>query len=228
VIGGSRYLQGSTYVSNALTLIKKLISSSQLADDLLRAVTFALHGASPGQVWPIGKLSQGLVQFLGSTSDGWWPQPKPLTCSPHGDIAEAEGLEIQPLAVLSTSYTGTLPEYPFTAFAISPVGFKGHCPVLIERAAVLAIEHIEAEPLDVVAAFLQSLATSRCRLAGFGMGADCRPKPRGTPGTGVMGEALENHSGALADELPGRLAVSGWWRLMWGRSNAALEWRARG
>jgi hypothetical protein len=57
VIGGSRNLQGSTYVSDALTLIKKLISSSQLADDLLGAVAFAFHGTSPGQVRPIGKLS---------------------------------------------------------------------------------------------------------------------------------------------------------------------------
>jgi len=31
-------------------------------------VAFAFHGASPGQVWPIGKLSLGLDQFLGSTS----------------------------------------------------------------------------------------------------------------------------------------------------------------
>jgi len=43
--------------------------------------------------------------------------------------------------------------------------------VLIKRAAVLAIKHFQAEPLDGAAAVLQSLATSRCRLAGFGMGA---------------------------------------------------------
>jgi len=43
--------------------------------------------------------------------------------------------------------------------------------VLIKRAAVLEIEHFQAEPLDGAAAFHQSLATSRCRLAGFGMGA---------------------------------------------------------
>jgi hypothetical protein len=57
VIDGNRSLQGSTYVSDALALIKKLISISQLADDLLGAVAFAFHGTSPGQVWPIGKLS---------------------------------------------------------------------------------------------------------------------------------------------------------------------------
>jgi hypothetical protein len=44
-------------VGDALTLVKKLISRSQLSDDLLGAVAFAFHGASPGQVWPIGKLS---------------------------------------------------------------------------------------------------------------------------------------------------------------------------
>ena len=31
-------------------------------------MALALHGASPGQVWPFVKLSYGLVQFLGSTS----------------------------------------------------------------------------------------------------------------------------------------------------------------
>jgi hypothetical protein len=57
VIGGSRNLQGSADVGDALTLVKKLISRSQLADDLFGAVALAFHGASPGQVWPIGKLS---------------------------------------------------------------------------------------------------------------------------------------------------------------------------
>ena len=47
----------SADVGDALTLVKKLISRSQLADDLLGAVAFAFHGASPGQVWPVGKLS---------------------------------------------------------------------------------------------------------------------------------------------------------------------------
>ena len=84
---------------------------------------------------------------------------------------EAESLEIQPLAGLSTTETGTLPQHAFSAIAIAPAGLKGHCSLLIERAAVLAIQHVEAEPLDVAAAFLQGLATSRCRLAGFGMGA---------------------------------------------------------
>lgn len=33
------------------------------ADDLLRGVARALHGASPGQVRLVGKLSQGLVKL---------------------------------------------------------------------------------------------------------------------------------------------------------------------
>lgn len=83
----------------------------------------------------------------------------------------AEGLEIKPLAGLSTTETGTLLEDAFLAIAIAPAGLKSHRPVLIERAAILAIQHFQAEPLSVAAAFLQSLATIRSRLAGFGMGA---------------------------------------------------------
>ena len=83
----------------------------------------------------------------------------------------AEGLEIKPLAGLSTTETGTLLEHTFSAIAIAPAGLKSHRPVLIERAAILAIQHFQAEPLSVAAAFLQSLATIRSRLAGFGMGA---------------------------------------------------------
>ena len=48
---------GTTDIGEALTLIKQLFSSSQLADDLFGCVSLALHGASPGQVWPLGKLS---------------------------------------------------------------------------------------------------------------------------------------------------------------------------
>ena len=98
-------------------------------------------------------------------------QPKPLSCSARGLITETEGLEIKPLTGLSTTETGTLHEHAFSAIAIAPAGLKSHRPVLIERAAVLAIQHSEAEPLDVAAAVLQSLVTSPCRLAGFGMGA---------------------------------------------------------
>ena len=83
----------------------------------------------------------------------------------------AEGLEIEPLAGFSTTETGTFLEHTFSAIAITPAGFKGHGSVLIERAAVLEIQHVEAEPLDGAAAFLENLATSCCRLAGFGMGA---------------------------------------------------------
>jgi len=98
-------------------------------------------------------------------------KPKQLSCLGRGLITEAEGLEIKPLAGLSTTETGTLPVYAFSAIAIAPAGLKGHCSVLIERAAVLAIQHFEAEPLNVAAAFLQGFATSRSRLPGFGMGA---------------------------------------------------------
>jgi len=48
-----------------LALAEDLLSSAQLADDLFGCVALALHGASTGQAWPAGKLSQGLVQFLG-------------------------------------------------------------------------------------------------------------------------------------------------------------------
>jgi hypothetical protein len=40
-----------------LTLVEQLLSGAQLADDLLGGVALALHGASPGQDWPVGKLS---------------------------------------------------------------------------------------------------------------------------------------------------------------------------
>jgi predicted outer membrane lipoprotein len=46
VIGGSGNLRGSEDVGYALNLVKKLISRSQLADDVLLAVAFAVHGAS--------------------------------------------------------------------------------------------------------------------------------------------------------------------------------------
>ena len=94
-----------------------------------------------------------------------------FSVQPAGPSSEAEGLEIEPLAGLSTTETRTLPEHTFSAIAIAPAGLKGHCPVLIERVSILAIQHVEAEPLDVAAAVLKILATSRCRLADFGMGA---------------------------------------------------------
>jgi hypothetical protein len=40
-----------------LALVEQLLGTAQLADDLLGVVAFAFHGASPGQVWPVGKLS---------------------------------------------------------------------------------------------------------------------------------------------------------------------------
>ena len=57
VVGGSRYLQSSACIGNGLSLVEQLLGAPQLADDLLGAVAFAFHGASPGQVWPVGKLS---------------------------------------------------------------------------------------------------------------------------------------------------------------------------
>jgi len=50
-------LQSSKYIGNCLALVEQLLGTAQLADDLLGVVAFAFYGASPGQVWPIGKLS---------------------------------------------------------------------------------------------------------------------------------------------------------------------------
>ena len=69
------------------------------------------------------------------------PQPKPLSCSARGHITKTEGLEIKPLAGVPPTETGTLPEHAFSAITIAPVGLKGHCPVLIDCTAVLAIQH---------------------------------------------------------------------------------------
>ena len=57
VIGRGRHLQDRTDIGEALALVEQLLSSAQLADDLFGCVALALHGASPGQVWPFGKLS---------------------------------------------------------------------------------------------------------------------------------------------------------------------------
>jgi hypothetical protein len=64
-----------------LALVEQLLGTAQLADDLLGVVAFAFHGASPGQVWPIGKLSLGLDQFPGPTShllQQWFTLSDPL------------------------------------------------------------------------------------------------------------------------------------------------------
>jgi len=45
------------FISDGLALVEELLSGAQLADDLLGCVALAFHGASPGQVWPLGKLS---------------------------------------------------------------------------------------------------------------------------------------------------------------------------
>jgi len=71
-------LHGSADVSNGLALVQKLLSGAQLADDLYSCgeafgygvVAFDFQGASPCQVWLMGKLSSVLVQVLGSTSLG--------------------------------------------------------------------------------------------------------------------------------------------------------------
>jgi len=68
VVSRRRNFEGSADVSNGLALVQVLLSGPQLTDDLLGAVAFDFHGASLGQFWPVGKLSQGLVQFLWSTS----------------------------------------------------------------------------------------------------------------------------------------------------------------
>jgi hypothetical protein len=60
--------QGHEIIANAWDLIEELPSGAQLKDDLLVNVALAFHGAPPGQVWPGGKLTYGLVKFLGSTS----------------------------------------------------------------------------------------------------------------------------------------------------------------
>jgi hypothetical protein len=57
VVGRWGYLQGSADVSDGLPLAQKLLSGAQLADNMLRAVAFDFHGASPCQVWLVGKLS---------------------------------------------------------------------------------------------------------------------------------------------------------------------------
>ena len=65
VVGGRGYLKGSADIGNGLSSVEQLLGAAQLADDLYSfgeafgygGVTLAFHGASPGQVWPVGKLS---------------------------------------------------------------------------------------------------------------------------------------------------------------------------
>lgn len=70
--------------------------------------------------------------------------------------------------------------------------------MLIELAAVLEIQHFQVEPLDGAAAFHQSLATGRCCLAGFGMGAQQMLNRLRIPGR--QGESAK----ARAHQLLGR------------------------
>ena len=108
-------------------------------------------------------------------------------------LTNVEGLEIKPLAGLSTTEMGTLPEHAFSAIAIAPAGCKGHASLLIERTTVLEIQHVEAEPLDGAAAFLQSLATGSCRLAGLGMGAQQMLNRLWIPGRQSEGAVARPH-----------------------------------
>jgi len=54
VIGRGWHLQSAADIGHALALIEELLSSAQLADDLLGSMALAFHGAAPGQVWPVG------------------------------------------------------------------------------------------------------------------------------------------------------------------------------
>ena len=63
MVGSRRNLQGPADVADGLALVEHLLGLSELADDLLGLVAGVLHGASPGPVWPVGKLSLGLDQF---------------------------------------------------------------------------------------------------------------------------------------------------------------------
>ena len=40
-------------------MVKQLIRGVELADDLLWVVALDFHGASPGQVWPVGNSHKG-------------------------------------------------------------------------------------------------------------------------------------------------------------------------
>ena len=57
VIDRGRHLQRTTNIRDALALVEQLFRSAQFADDLFGCAALALQGASPGQVWPLGKLS---------------------------------------------------------------------------------------------------------------------------------------------------------------------------
>jgi len=57
--------QGPTNVSDVLALVEELLSGTQLADDLLRSVALTFHGASPGQVWPLGSSHKDWFSYWG-------------------------------------------------------------------------------------------------------------------------------------------------------------------
>ena len=62
-MGRGRQLQGTTDIDDALAMVEQLLRGTKLSEDLLWCVTLALNGASPGQAWPLVKLSFELVSF---------------------------------------------------------------------------------------------------------------------------------------------------------------------
>ena len=76
MVGSRRNLQGLADLADGLALVEHLFGLPELADDLYSygeafgygLVAGVLNGASPGPVWPVGKLSLGLDQFPGPTS----------------------------------------------------------------------------------------------------------------------------------------------------------------
>ena len=57
MIARGRHLEGTTDIDDALTMVEQLLNGAQLSDDLFWCVALELNGASPGQAWPLVKLS---------------------------------------------------------------------------------------------------------------------------------------------------------------------------
>ncbi len=86
--GPRQYLKGAANISDGLALVEEQLSGTQLADDLFGSVAFAFHGASPGQVWPAGKLSSGMVQFLGHVIATVQPYGEMLTLFGRNELEQ--------------------------------------------------------------------------------------------------------------------------------------------
>jgi len=56
VVGGHGKLRDRD-IGDSLALVEELLGSALLANDLPGGVTLEFHGASLGEVWPVGKLS---------------------------------------------------------------------------------------------------------------------------------------------------------------------------